>query len=91
VAPDPEPSCHHQQDAPGNKDQQPSHDANAPCSRGQLIEFKTLNTGKILLPIAGILPVGAPPVRAAETFRLFLPEGSRPDVATPIPISILRI
>src|ERR1051326_7215951 len=91
VAPDSEPSCHHHQDVPENKDQQSSHDANAPCSRGQLIESKTYDAGKILLPIAGILPVDTPPLRAAETLRIFLPEGSHPDLALPIPISILRI
>jgi hypothetical protein len=87
-----EPSCHHQQDAPADDNQQPSHDANAPCSRGQLIEGKTYNFGKVVLQTAAILPAEAPSLGAVDfTFRVFVPAGIHLDLVSPVPISILRI
>src|SRR5262249_16143240 len=87
-----EPSCHHQQDAPADDKQQPSHDANAPCSLGQLIEAKTYNFGKVVLQTAAILPAEAPSLRTVDfTVHGFVPEGRHLDLASPAPISILRI
>src|SRR5215470_10653868 len=77
-----EPSCHHHQDVPADDNQQPSHDANAPCSRGQLIEFKTYNSGKVVLQTAAILPAEAPSLLMIDlTVRVFVPEGQRLDLA----------
>ena len=87
-----EPSCHHHQDAPAGDNQQPSHDENAPCSRGQLIESKTYDFGKVVLQTAAILPAEAPSLRMIDfTVHVFVPEGQGLDLASPIPTSILRI
>src|SRR6516162_4758052 len=77
-----EPSCHHHQDAPADDNPQPSHDANAPCSRGQLIESKTYDFGKVVLQMAAILPAEAPSLRTIDfTVRVFVPENQRLDLA----------
>jgi hypothetical protein len=87
-----EPPCHHHDDGPANPNQQRSDDANAPCSRGQLIESKTYSCNRVVLQMAGTLPAGAPSLWTShDTLHIFVPDGRRPDIASPTPLSILRI
>src|SRR5262249_6002834 len=69
-----EPSCHHHEEVPASNNQ-PSHDVNGPCTRGQFIESKLSNSGKVILQITSLLPVEMNPVPMVDSaFRLFTPE-----------------
>jgi hypothetical protein len=84
-----EPACHHHEEAPTNNNQ-PSHDA--PCTRGQFIESKLSNSGKVVLQTASLLPVEMNPVPVLDyPFRLLTPDSLHLIFPPPVPISILRI
>ena len=88
-----EPSCHHHDEAPTSNDQQPSQDASSPCTRGQFIESRIYDGGKIVLQTIGLLPAEVSPVQAAAglALPLLVSEGPHLISPPPIPFSILRI